>query len=267
MCELCSLFPVPWSSKIFLIVIMLDLPHFLVPWKRTGALSITSPVLFQLKIFLIFSNLFVQNPLYVITLKNLCLICWRLLLSGLRSVLKKCNWQLEIPQTNDPNCSRGLVRSGRATCTIASGVNFKFFSVNADRQAFHNHQILYILKYLLVYLRHQRIQSSLLISCSCKHVHFTQSNLNCCMIFRFKKFYQRGLYHPIPDPSAKEFGTIFLHLLWLRPNYTTYVRSFSAGSLLVFKFPTLTQENASSRYVVIANQRRGPVSQHPKYFA
>ena len=32
----------------------------------------------------------------------------------------ECNRQLEIPQTNNPICSRDLVPSDRATCTIAS---------------------------------------------------------------------------------------------------------------------------------------------------
>ena len=87
---LCSLFRKDLSN-----VIMLDLTHFLVPSKRTWALSITSPMLFQLKIFLIYSNHFIQDPLYPITLKNLCLICWRLLLSSLRSVLKNATDSLK----------------------------------------------------------------------------------------------------------------------------------------------------------------------------
>ena len=33
---------------------------------------------------------------------------------------RECNRQLEIPQTNNPICSRDLVPSDRATCTIAS---------------------------------------------------------------------------------------------------------------------------------------------------
>ena len=40
---------------------------------------------------------------------------------------RKCNRQLETPQTNNPICSRHLVPSDRATCTIASRMNFKFF--------------------------------------------------------------------------------------------------------------------------------------------
>ena len=110
----------------------------------------------------------------------------KVIIKWLEVSFKECNRQLETPQTDNPICSRGLVLSGRATCTIASRVNFKFFSVNVvnvdtGRRAFHNHQILYILKYLL-YLSHQRIPSSLLISCSCKH--YTHSNLNCGMIIR-----------------------------------------------------------------------------------
>ena len=33
---------------------------------------------------------------------------------------RECNQQLETPQTNNPICSRDLVPSDRATCTIAS---------------------------------------------------------------------------------------------------------------------------------------------------
>ena len=71
------------ASKIFLIVIILDVSNFLLASKWIASLWITSPVLFQLKIFLIYSNQFLQNPLYVITLPNWSSICWKLLLSGL----------------------------------------------------------------------------------------------------------------------------------------------------------------------------------------
>ena len=54
---------------------------------RTGALGDTFPVLFRLKRFLIYSDQFLQNTLNVITPQNRCLIPWRLLLSGFRSVL------------------------------------------------------------------------------------------------------------------------------------------------------------------------------------
>ena len=82
-----ALFCLLSSSKIFLIVIVLELTHFLVPSNGTGALWITSPVLFQPKIFLIYSDLLVKDPLYLFTIQHSRLICWRLLLSGLRSVL------------------------------------------------------------------------------------------------------------------------------------------------------------------------------------
>ena len=85
-----ALFSLLPSSKIFLIIIMLVFSHFIVPSNRTGALWITSPIHFQPKIFLIYSDLFVKDPLYLITLVTIHhsrLICWRLLLSGLRSVL------------------------------------------------------------------------------------------------------------------------------------------------------------------------------------
>ena len=68
------------SSKIISIVFMLDLSNFLVSSNGTGALWITSPVLFQLKRFSIYSgNQFIQDPLCAIALRNWCLICWRLL--------------------------------------------------------------------------------------------------------------------------------------------------------------------------------------------
>ena len=46
---------------------------------------------------------------------------------------RECNRELETPQTDNPICSRNLVLSDRATCTIASRVNFfvsKKISVN-----------------------------------------------------------------------------------------------------------------------------------------
>ena len=66
------------ASNIFLIVILLDPPHFLVLSDGTGALGTTFPVLFQLKGIFIYSDQFVQNALYVITPKNCCLMRWRL---------------------------------------------------------------------------------------------------------------------------------------------------------------------------------------------
>ena len=74
------------------------LPNFLLdppplvtiaPSIRTWALGNTFPMLFQLKWFLIYSDQFIQNALYVITPQDWCLIRWRLLLSGFRSVLVK----------------------------------------------------------------------------------------------------------------------------------------------------------------------------------
>ena len=58
-----ALFSLLSSSKIFLIVIMLDLSNFLVTSKRIGALWITSPVLFRQERFLIYyGNQFVHDP-------------------------------------------------------------------------------------------------------------------------------------------------------------------------------------------------------------
>ena len=122
--SLSSFFPLLSSSKIFLIyviIFMLDLAH---SSNRTGALGITSLVLFQLKRFFIYSgDQLVQNPLDVITVQNWWLICWRLLLSGLRSVLGNATDSLKPLRTNNPISSRDLVPSDQATCTTASGVN------------------------------------------------------------------------------------------------------------------------------------------------
>ena len=46
---------------------------------------------------------------------------------------RECNRELETPQTDNPICSRNLVLSDRATCTIASRVNF-FVSKKNIRQ-------------------------------------------------------------------------------------------------------------------------------------
>ena len=119
------------ASNIFLIVILLGSPTlvFIIVTGaaafsiRTGALGNTFPVLFQLKGFFIYSDQFVQNSLYVITPQNRCLIFWRLLLSGFRSVLM--NTATDKPlRLKIRFVSRDLVPSDRATCTIASGVNF-----------------------------------------------------------------------------------------------------------------------------------------------
>ena len=49
------------------------------------------------------------------------------IINWLEVSFKECRRQLETSQTNNPICSRDLVPSDRATCTIASGLNFKFF--------------------------------------------------------------------------------------------------------------------------------------------
>ena len=79
------------TSNIFLVlivIILLDLPHFLALSNVTGALWNTFPELFQLKWIFIYFNQFVRNALYVITQQDLCLIHWKLLSSGLRFVSK-----------------------------------------------------------------------------------------------------------------------------------------------------------------------------------
>ena len=115
------------ASNIFLIVILLDPPPpsvFAIAFSiRTGALGNTFSVLIQLKIFFINSSQFrIRNVLYGIIPQNRCLIRWRLLLSGFRSVL--------VNATDKPLrlkvrfVSRALVPSDRPTCTIASRVSF-----------------------------------------------------------------------------------------------------------------------------------------------
>ena len=119
LCELFSL-----CIDIFLIVILLDLLAPISSCHRfsdgTGALVNTLLVHFQLKRFLIYSDQFVQNALYLRNLQNRCLILWRLLLSGFRWVVsdRKNPLGLKIRFV-----SRDLVPSDRATCTIASRVN------------------------------------------------------------------------------------------------------------------------------------------------
>ena len=89
---------------------------------RTGALVNTFPLLFQLDWFFIYSENFVQNALYVGTLRDRCLIFWRLLLSGFRSVL--VNTSDKASKLKIRFVSRDLVPIDRAACTIASRVNF-----------------------------------------------------------------------------------------------------------------------------------------------
>ena len=75
MSELSSLFHLQSLSKIFLIDVIVFISDLAQTSNRTGALWITSLVLFQLIGFLIYSgNQLVQNLLYVITVQNWCLI-------------------------------------------------------------------------------------------------------------------------------------------------------------------------------------------------
>ena len=99
--------------------------------RRTGPSGNTFPVLFQVLRFLIYSEKFVHNASYLMTPKNHCLIRWRLFLNGFRSVLVNAtDKHLELKVRF---VSRALVPSYRATCTIASRVNFfntkKFFLI------------------------------------------------------------------------------------------------------------------------------------------
>ena len=50
----------------------------------------------------------------------------KVIIKWLEVSFKECNRQFETLRTN-PICSRELVLTDRATCTIASRVNFKFF--------------------------------------------------------------------------------------------------------------------------------------------
>ena len=141
-----ALFSLLSSWKIFLI--MLDPSIFLVTSKRIGALWITSPELFQPIRFLIYSEQFVQNPLRVTTLHN-CLIWWRLLLSGLRSVLgneidslKPLGLTIRSALGTWFQATERLVRSLPKWTSNSSSQ--RKISVNVT-VAFHNHQILYIL--------------------------------------------------------------------------------------------------------------------------
>ena len=80
----------------------------------------------------------------------------KVIIKWLEVSFKEFNRQLETPQTNNTICSRDSVPSDRATCTIASRVNFFVSNKNlgvrqlepwchdVDREAFHNHQMLYI---------------------------------------------------------------------------------------------------------------------------
>jgi hypothetical protein len=115
-----SSFQVLSASNIFLIVILLDAPF---PFSiRTRPIGNTFAVLFQLKRFFIYSDLFLQLALYVISPRNRFWRCWRLLSSGFRSVLVNPtdrSLRLKIRLV-----SRDLVPRDRATCTIASTVNF-----------------------------------------------------------------------------------------------------------------------------------------------
>ena len=48
----------------------------------------------------------------------------KVIIKWLEVSFRKCNRNLETPQTDNPICSRDLVPSDRATCTISS-INFK----------------------------------------------------------------------------------------------------------------------------------------------
>jgi len=83
-------------ADIFLIVILLGPPALAM---QTGALWNTFPVLFQQKQFLIYSDQFVQDALYVITPQNRWLIgyagdCYQVA-SG------QCEMQLTYPEKSD----------------------------------------------------------------------------------------------------------------------------------------------------------------------
>ena len=149
-----ALFSLHSSSKIFLIVIMLDLTHFRLPSNETGALWITSPVLFQLKRLFFYSDQFLRNPLCMITLRNWSLICWRLLLSGLRSVIGNATDSLKSFRLTMWSTlgtwfqTAGLVLSLPAW-TSSSSYQRKI-SVNA---AFHNFQIVYIANIPAIFTR------------------------------------------------------------------------------------------------------------------
>ena len=69
-------------------------------------------------IFDLLEKQFLQNSSYLYDSKSkfdiLKVIKW------LEVRFRECNRQLEIPQTNNLICSRDLVPSDRATCTIAS---------------------------------------------------------------------------------------------------------------------------------------------------
>ena len=80
------------SSNVFLIDTLLVPPPFIFTIAisvRTGPLRGTFPMLFQLKWFFIYSDQFLQIYLYIPpnTPENWCVLCWRLLLNGFRSVL------------------------------------------------------------------------------------------------------------------------------------------------------------------------------------
>ena len=73
----------------------------------------------------------------------------KVIIKWLEVSFRECNQHLENSQTDNPICSRDLVPSDRATCTIASSVHIfvskKNLRQHVGRQAFHNHQILYTL--------------------------------------------------------------------------------------------------------------------------
>jgi hypothetical protein len=112
-----------YASNIFLIIILPDAP--LTFPIRPGILLNTFAVLFQLKEFFTYSEKLLQSFL-VIALENGCVVCWKLLWSGFRSVL--VNAPHKPLRLKIRFASRGLVRIDLATCTFASGVNSFNFS-------------------------------------------------------------------------------------------------------------------------------------------
>ena len=54
----------------------------------------------------------------------------KVIVKWLEVSFRECNRQLETPQTNNPICSRDLVPSDRASCTISSYLNFVTENLN-----------------------------------------------------------------------------------------------------------------------------------------
>ena len=127
------------SLFIFLIIAMLDLSDFLIPSNRTGALSFkdhlprTRPTknIFNLLESLRSESLLRRYP------AELAFDMLKVIIKWLEVSFRECNRQLETPQTNNPICSRDLVQRDKATCTIASRVNFFKFISNKNLRLVH----------------------------------------------------------------------------------------------------------------------------------